>query len=58
MMDCNSVKTPAIAGMKLHIHEEGEPTAKANLYRQMVGFMMHTIVYIHSDIAFVANKLS
>jgi hypothetical protein len=31
MMDCNSVKTPAIAGMKLHIHEEGEPTANANL---------------------------
>jgi Reverse transcriptase (RNA-dependent DNA polymerase) len=25
MMDCNPVKTPAITGMKLHIHEEGTP---------------------------------
>jgi Reverse transcriptase (RNA-dependent DNA polymerase) len=58
MMDCNSVKTPAIAGMKLHIREEGEPTADANLYRQMVGSMMHAAVYTRPDIAFVANKLS
>jgi Reverse transcriptase (RNA-dependent DNA polymerase) len=58
MMDCNSVKMPAIAGMKLHIREEGEPTANANLYRQMVGSMMHADVYTRPDIAFVANKLS
>jgi hypothetical protein len=58
MMDCNSVKTLAIAGMKPHIHEEGEPAANANLYRQMVGFMMHAAVYTRPDIAFVANKLS
>jgi hypothetical protein len=57
-MDCNSVKTPAIAGMKLHIRKEGEPTANANLYRQMVGSMMHAAVYTRPDIAFVANKLS
>jgi hypothetical protein len=58
MMDCNSVKTPAITGMKLHIHEEGEPTADANLYRQMVGSIMHAPIYTRPDIAFVANKLS
>jgi hypothetical protein len=58
MMDCNSVKTPAIAGMKLHICGEGEPTANANLYRQMLGSMMHAAVYTCPDIAFVANELS
>jgi hypothetical protein len=57
-MDCNPVKTPAIAGMKLHICEEGEPTANANLYRQMVGSVMYSEVYTRLGIAFVANKLS
>jgi Reverse transcriptase (RNA-dependent DNA polymerase) len=57
-MDCNSVKTPAIAGMKLHIREEGGPTANANLYGQMVGSIMHAAVYTRPDIAFVANKVS
>jgi hypothetical protein len=58
MMDCNPVKTPAITGMKLHIHEEGQPTANANLYHQIVGSIMDTVVYTCPDIAFVADKLS
>jgi Reverse transcriptase (RNA-dependent DNA polymerase) len=33
MMDCNPVKTLAIAGTKLHIHKEEESTTNANLYR-------------------------
>jgi hypothetical protein len=58
MMDCDSVKMLAIAGIKLYICEEGEPTANANLYCQMVGSMMHATVYTCLHITFVANKLS
>jgi hypothetical protein len=58
MIACNLVKTPTIAGMKLHIYEEGEPTANANLYRQIVESIMHAAVYTHLDIALVANEQS
>jgi hypothetical protein len=58
LMDCNFIKTPAIAGMKLHIREEEEPTVKPNLYHQMVGSIMHAAVYTRLDIAFIINKLS
>jgi hypothetical protein len=41
----------ALAGMKLRLRDATESTADVNLYRQIIGSIMHAAVYTHTDIA-------
>jgi Reverse transcriptase (RNA-dependent DNA polymerase)/gag-polypeptide of LTR copia-type len=58
MHQSNPVQTPLDPSFSLHRRTEDEEPADAELYRQMVGSVMHLAVFTRPDIAFAVSKLS
>ena len=58
MQNCNPVKTPLDASIKLHKRQDNEPPADDTLYREIVGKLNHLAIYTRPDLAQSLSKLS
>ena len=56
--NCNPVTTPQNTSVKPHKRLlETEPPTNASLYREIIGKLMHLVVYIYFDLAQTVSKL-